>query len=733
MRRPRTSLTLAAAAAATLLTAIAPGAAGAATRRAPRLDLSNASRCDFIAAPGDCLAPFPDDWFTVADRRTPTGRRVHLQLDSMPANTKGVHIDPQWWNQSDGFPPGSTILVKVPGLQNQGAFTKTGLNDSANPGASLRRDARAIVIDARTGKRQAVWAELDANAATDAERTLEIHPAKNFTEGHRYIVALRNLRTASGAPIAAPPGFRIYRDGLRSSQRTVNARRPRMEAILRTLRRAHITRQGLYLAWDFTVASTQNLTGRALAIRNDAFRRLGDTKLADNKVTGKAPAYTISKVTDYTRCTVADGQKCPAGTDRDLRRQVEGTFDVPCYLDSPGCTSGGAFVLDKNGLPTPPKDGNTDKAPFVCNIPFAAQDGTGVHKLLPSLYGHGLFGDIGEARRSRNVHQLGDENGVVVCATDFQGMADEDISHAVGILQDLSGFHKLADRLQQGFLNFLFLARLLHHPQGLAADAAFQLDGQPVIDTSQVQYYGNSQGGIQGGPVTALSPDIRRSVLYVPGMTYSVLLPRSVDFDDPSDDASFADVVFARPPFAGGGGYAPTGDHPLILDLMQMLWDRGEPSGYAQQMTAHPLPGTPSHTVLIEMSIGDHQVANVQAQVEARTIGARTLRIAYDPGRNALRDPNFGMPPLGRLPQTGTAFIPWDIGPLRTQDGKTMGTPLPPVGNLPNTQGQDPHDYVIEHSPAIRRQIATYLKTGQIVDVCGGAPCRTPDWAGPAG
>ena len=57
--------------------------------------------------------------------------------------------------------------------------------------------------------------------------------------------------------------------------------------------------------------------------------------------------------------------------------------------------------------------------------PVAAQDGG---KLLPALYGHGLFGDIGEARRSRNVHQLGNENGVLVCATDFKGMADEDVA-----------------------------------------------------------------------------------------------------------------------------------------------------------------------------------------------------------------------------------------------------------------------------------------------------------------
>ena len=60
-----------------------------------------------------------------------------------------------------------------------------------------------------------------------------------------------------------------------------------------------------------------------------------------------------------------------------------------------------------------------------------------------------------------------------------------------------------------------------------------------------------------------------------------------------------------------------------------------------------------------------------------------------------------------------------------------MGTPIPPVDNLPVTQGQDPHDYVIEHSPLQRQQIARYMKDGTIIEVCGGQPCRTPDWAGP--
>ena len=265
-----------------------------------------------------------------------------------------------------------------------------------------------------------------------------------------------------------------------------------------------------------------------------------------------------------------------------------------------------------------------------------------MHALLPALYGHGLFGSVGEARGSRNVHQLGNENGVVVCATDWQGMADEDQINALPILLDLSGFHALADRLQQGFLNFMFLGRALIAPGGMATNP---LQARwPIGDRHLARRVLRQQPG-RHPRRRADRAVARRHPLGAlrPGMTYSVLLPRSVDFDDPSDPTSFASVLYGRGVLAPPGGYRDTAVHPLILDLMQMLWDRGEPSGYAQFMTDHPLPDTPKHHVLIEMSIGDHQVANVQAEVEARTIGAKLREPAFDPGRTYDVDPAFGL------------------------------------------------------------------------------------------
>ena len=46
------------------------------------------------------------------------------------------------------------------------------------------------------------------------------------------------------------------------------------------------------------------------------------------------------------------------------------------------------------------------------------------------------------------------------------------------------------------------------------------------------------------------------------------------------------------------------------------------------------------------LSFGDHQVANVATEVEARTIGSRLRLPAVDPGRHTDGQPYFGIPRL---------------------------------------------------------------------------------------
>ena len=109
------------------------------------------------------------------------------------------------------------------------------------------------------------------------------------------------------------------------------------------------------------------------------------------------------------------------------------------------------------------------------------------------------------------------------------------------------------------------------------------------MDQSRLFYDGNSQGGIMGGALTALAPDFDRAVLGVPGMNYSTLLRRSVDFDL----YAHGNIEGADTPLGLYDYYPNELERPLLLSLIQLLWDRAEANGYAHHMTSDPLPGTP--------------------------------------------------------------------------------------------------------------------------------------------
>ncbi len=274
------------------------------------------------------------------------------------------------------------------------------------------------------------------------------------------------------------------------------------------------------------------------------------------------------------------------------------------------------------------------------------------------------------------------------------------------MLQDFSVFPALPDRMQQGFVNFLFLGRAMIHEDGLVAHPAFQDgDGDPLLDTAAgLAYDGNSQGAIAGGALTALSQDFTNAILGVPGMNYSTLLDRSVDFDQfrPFFEPSYPDPV----------------DRQIVVAVTQMLWDRAETNGYAAHMTDDPLPGTPEHNVLLHVAYGDHQVAPVSAEVEARTIGASLRTPAVEEGRRPDVEPYWNIPPIERYPFDGSALVIWDFG-----------TPTPPLGNLPPVPpdfGEDPHEFPRNH-PAAQEQKDHFLRTGEVIDTCGPTSICPPE------
>lgn len=710
--RPTLRRTLAA---ATALAAVAAAPALPDTERADDLApvLDAVGDCDPMD-PTRCLLPFPNDAFTVTDGRTETGVRVQLPAEGMPRSLGAKPMDTHEWNRNDGWSPGSPVLTFIEAL-DLGASFGTDAPVLDQPSLSMAEDAPIVLLDADTGERWPYYAELDRHPNTgDDERALIIRPLRNFTEGHRFVIGLRDLQRTDGSAVTAGDAFAAVRDG-DLSQAGAGTTEARYRRIFSDLDAAGVDRDELVLAWDFTIGSAESLAGRMLAIRDQAFGQLGDHDLADLEVQGDAPAFEVTDVEQVDS--------------DDTAYRVTGTVDVPNFLTLPqdGAKSAGFDYPDlpeagdvyaqyvpgsrfyygpdnarpsPTDLPTVNPAAPVFPAEFVCSVPT---NPTASGMVQPMLYGHGLLGSKGESRGSSAERMR--EQGFMTCGVDWAGMATEDVANVATILADMGNFPSLVDRTQQGMLNFLLVGRALVHPDGLGTDPAFQdADGNPVFG-GELVYDGNSQGAIIGGALTAVAPDFTKATLGVAGMNYSTLLNRSVDWE-----GAYGDIMYAF--------YPDKIDQQLVFSLVQQVWDRSETNGYAAHLTDDPYPNTPAHQVLLHVALGDYQVANVSAEVQARTMGAEFLESALVDGRHWADGDGermFGFDDFrGRRAPSGSAIVYFD-----------SGNPLPPSSNVPpEARGEDPHSHPRKDLPGAEQK-ARFYATGDIVDVRGGAPWFT--------
>lgn len=613
-----------------------------------------------------CLLPFPSNAYTQADAATDTGLRIAMPVGALASDASGVDIDLSEWNRNDGFSPNTPLLAFLPDLD----AAASNLPKWTDIGASLADDATVVLVDTDTGERIPLWAEIDMHAVSDDDRLLTIRPAIVLPEGHTFTVGLRGMADAAGAAIEPSVSFVVYRDNLTTGIDAIEARRPEMEAGFTALAEAGVSRSELQLAWTFTVASTRSISERMLHIRDEALAALGDV----------APAYTITAVTP--------------NTDDNIALQIEGTYTVPNFLTTDG-SPGNSFYYSSDAVDSLPEQNGTIESPFVCNISVATMNDTEPAHLVQ--YGHGLLGDHKEINAG-NVRAMSNEHNVVHCATKWAGMSEDDIGNAVATLGEFGNFDSMADRLQQGVLNQIFLGRLMTRAGGLGDDPNFQrADGTALIDTSRLDYDGNSQGAIMGAMLAAVSPDIERVVLGVTGINYSLLLPRSVDFDT-------YEAIF-KP------AYPNDLDRVMILGVTQMLWDRGEAGGYVQHLTADPYPGTQAKTVLLHVAFGDHQVSELSALIEARAIGATIHQPVAADGRWQEVEPGWGLEPTV-YPSKGSAIVIWDSGM----------EPIP-FDNVVPRAGDDSHEDPRADAD-VRTQKASFLFDDILIDVCTKAACE---------
>jgi hypothetical protein len=615
--------------------------------------------CDPMV-PSGCGFPFPSNVYLVPDASTASGHRVNFPKAALPTIVGSGHIDPAPWNTLDGFSAGQAPMTDMPGA------SVTGLPTQDTIATSITMASPTILMEAETGVLVPHFAELDVSAASSAtDRALMIRPVVRLKDATRYIVAIRHVVDDKDTPLAPSPVFQALRDGTDSPEASVASRRSLYADIFGKLQKAGVAKDDLQIAWDYTTASRANNTGWLLHMRDDALATVGDA----------GPAYVIDTV---------DVDPNPY-----IHLRIHGHMTVPLYLDKPG--PGGVLVFGADGLPR--QNGMADYD-FLVHVPNSAMTATEGFAVVQN--GHGLLGDKTEGENSY-LAEICEKNHFVAVAVDLVGMAEEDtnvVMDAIG--GDIGKFEVLVERQHQGILNSLLAMRMMKN--SFWKDPQLQVGGvggHSVIDPTHLYYRGDSQGGIFGTTYMALSTDVTRGLLGEPGMPYGLLLNRSADFD----------------PFFQALQLVYSGGRKVqqVLGLVQMLWDRTEPNGYAPYIVENMLPGTPQHQVLIHAAIGDHQVTPLGAHLIARAVHAQNVK----PVNRTV----FGIPDADP-PFSGSGFMEFSFGLPTSPETNT-----PPEGAM-YPDSDDPHDWVRALPPA-RDQSEKFFRTGIIDTFCTG-PCVFP-------
>jgi hypothetical protein len=640
----------------------------------------------------ECLLPYPSSRF-LKPANTPTGVHLDLPAAGFPsqAGVGGLHqLSPEPYKVLDGFSPTVQILMNFPGGVDPVVSNASRLlPERRGPDArSLDADSPTILIDAETGEHILHWIENDIRA-TDPNRVVTfMRPGRSLTPGRRYIVAMRDLKRADGSAVTAEPAFAALRDARPITIASLAERKPLFEDIFARLAQAGVARDNLVLAFDFSTQSDFGLTHQMLSMRDQAFAWL-DSLPAD-----EVP-FTVDEVLLKDDCSAGGS----------FHSEVRGTFKTPLFLGKDPITQTNelAFLnVDAQGEPT--WDGQTfTNPPFTIAIPCSAIAGEGASPKRGAVIGHGLFGtgrDFIEQLIKENVFN---DVSYVAGATDWRGLSQGDIdplatSFVVNqVLINFDHFAALPDRLRQGQLNTLVLARMLR--TGIFnRHAAFQnATGGGVVSDELLNYFGGSLGGIMGTMFAALSPDTINLNLDVPGMNFSCLLQRATPF------LLFQDLLKVT-------GLTDPMIVAMGLQLTHELWVRGEPAGYVTHVTSNPLPGTNVKNVLISQAYLDQQVSN-----QCTEIMARTMNVPMLVGSN-----HGGVPGIPDLPGPLTsAYVEYDTGSFQL-DNPAHAKFIPPLANLQATEsGCDPHGRQ-GFIPASLQQLKTFFQDDGIVNYCTG-------------
>ncbi len=629
-------------------------------------DLKTPAPCNPLGGAA-CITPWPSAIYEIDDTKTETKRRLAIPEGALPKNFDGIEINPELYADQDGYSYAAPAII---------AF-ETGVNganlvDYKHIADSVTDASPTVVIDMSTGELVHHFAELDAREPDlVASQALYIRPAAMLKPATRYAVAIKKtLKAKDGGELPISEGFQAILDGEKTTHDLLEGVRGRYDDIFAKLEAKGVKKEDLVVAWDFTTRSRANVQNDLYFARKSALEMMGTN--------GSALSYTIDKDV--------------VPTDTRFARQIDGHYDSPLFLTQDG-GFGPSVTLnrDAEGHPAPL---GLYKAPFTALVPQCALDGTGPVPVIE--YGHGLLGEAIDQVPSGGAKNAGAEVCAILIGTDMRGMSSMDVPNVLLALNDGNDGHLVFDTLIQGMINHVALVQIARGP--MAQTLFTRTGGESLVDPDRMYWYGISQGGIMGTTVCGIDPVIKRCVVQVNAINYSLMLERSHDWP------TYRTTLI--------GAYNDPLVVALMLNLMQQEWDRTEPVVVADVIRGTGFPDTPAKQVLMQFAIGDDEVPNVASEYAMRTMGLPVI--------------------------TPSPYVPFGVESTASADSGAVIYDFGVGNTIPLTNTPPPDNDVhsqIRNKKATTDMMKAFYANGTITNLCTGAngcDCTTIDNCGGA-
>ncbi len=599
----------------------------------------------------DDILPFPSSLYEQADPASPTGYDLDVPVGAFPANQNtGTPFDPTPLARRHGWSPAVTLLWAAPGGVDPA--TLTGQDDLAT---SVTPASSTLILDVTASQFVAHFAEVDANELDHLDRqAVYLRPAQRLVGGHRYAVAItKAVHGTGGVELARTAGFQAVLDDRDTGHARLDRTRPRLRDAIAALEAAGVARDQLLVAWDFTVNDDATTIRDPLAARDAALAAMGPD--------GANLSYTITSDTGTVN------------GDPRIARRIELDFTAPAVT---GDKLAG-FHRDAAGNVV--VDGTMTAHAFVM-VPPCATTANGLSGVL--IYGHGFFGSLEEARSAEYLRDLMSQNGcLIVAATLWTGMSQDDIPNALIALNDLDQAWGFGERIFQGIVNNIALEQLL---RGKLADEVLTDAGGTLVDKVHTFFLGISMGHILGSVFMAYDPAVLHGVLHVGAANWSLLFERSSNW-----------AVYGVPL---KGSYRDL----LEADIMEQVLEMAMEPADGASVAGIDIPNTPPKSLLMMTSLHDTQVPNLAGFYQARSLGLTLL------APSSVVTP-YGF--AGKAEDLTRAYVIVDEHP----------TPEPPVDNSVFSYNNDAHENPRRRA-GLQQMMRLFWGYGMAMQTCTG-PC----------